>query len=74
MTRRKQNRYWEERAAAERKWQEEQLKGDADFAKILNRPYQVAADEINKEIAEKRPRSAAFRTWSSRKTWPNMSA
>lgn len=53
MTRRKRNNYWQERAAAERKWQEEQLKGDADFAKILNRPYQVAADEINKEIADK---------------------
>lgn len=53
MTRRKRNNYWQERAAAERKWQEEQLKSDADFAKILNRPYQVAADEINKEIADK---------------------
>lgn len=53
MTRRKRNNYWQERAAAERKWQEEQLKNDADFTKILNRPYQVAADEINKEIADK---------------------
>lgn len=53
MTRRKRNNYWQERAAAERKWQEAQLKSDADFAKILNRPYQVAADEINKEIANK---------------------
>lgn len=49
----KKTSYWEQRAAAERKWQEEQLQIDGRFAKELDRGYQIAIDEINKEIRAK---------------------
>ena len=47
----KKNRdYWKKRAENERKWQLKQLKSDDRFNKVLDRSYQVAVDNINKQI------------------------
>lgn len=46
----KTNRYWEDRAEDERKWQLEQFRVDEKFNKTLDRSYQIAVDNINKQI------------------------
>lgn len=46
----KTNRYWEDRAEDERKWQFEQFRVDEKFNKTLDRSYQIAVDNINKQI------------------------
>lgn len=42
--------YWAKREENERKWQLKQLKSDDRFNKVLDRSYQVAVDNINKQI------------------------
>lgn len=46
----KKNDYWKKRAENERKWQLKQLKQDNRFNKTLDRSYQIAVDNINKQI------------------------
>lgn len=46
----KNNNYWKLRAANERKWQLKQLQKDSRFNKVLDRSYQIAVDNINKQI------------------------
>lgn len=44
------NSYWQERAKSEKAWQIKQFKEDEHFSKVLARDYQIAVDNINKEI------------------------
>ena len=44
------SKYWDKRAKEERKWQEQNLVNDAAFAKLIDRYYNAAIVEINKDI------------------------
>lgn len=44
------NDYWKKRAEKERKWQKKNLYEDAVFARLIERYYNAAINEINKEI------------------------
>ncbi|MCZ9642009.1 MULTISPECIES: hypothetical protein [Lactobacillus] len=50
MQNRKSSAYWDARESAEQAWMKEQLAKDERFNKELDRAYQVAIDNINKEI------------------------
>lgn len=50
MTVQSNNDYWKKRAEIEHKWQLDQLAQDERFNHVLDRSYQVAIDNINKEI------------------------
>lgn len=50
MPNRKSSAYWDARESAEQAWMKEQLAKDERFNKELDRAYQVAIDNINKEI------------------------
>lgn len=55
------NTYWKKRAENERKWQLKQLQKDARFNKILDRSYQIAVDNINKQIEHELTRIGGIR-------------
>lgn len=46
----KSSDYWKKRAENERRWQLKQLRLDSRFNKVLDRSYQIAIDNINKQI------------------------
>lgn len=50
MQNRKSSAYWDARESTEQAWMKEQLAKDERFNKELDRAYQVAIDNINKEI------------------------
>ncbi len=55
------NNYWALRAENERKWQLKQLQKDSRFNKVLNRSYQIAIDNINKQIEHELNRVGGIR-------------
>ena len=57
----KNNNYWKLRAANERKWQLKQLQKDSRFNKVLDRSYQIAVDNINKQIEHEVKRIGGIR-------------
>lgn len=46
----KSSDYWKKRAENERRWQLKQLRLDSRFNKVLDHSYQIAIDNINKQI------------------------
>lgn len=57
----KRNDYWKLRAINERKWQFKQLQKDSRFNKVLDRSYQIAVDNINKQIEHELTRIGGIR-------------
>lgn len=57
----KRNNYWKLRAINERKWQLKQLQKDSRFNKVLDRSYQIAVDNINKQIEHELTRIGGIR-------------
>lgn len=55
------NNYWALRAENERKWQLKQLQKDSRFNKVLDRSYQIAIDNINKQIEHELNRVGGIR-------------
>jgi SPP1 gp7 family putative phage head morphogenesis protein len=50
MAKKKLSSYWQDRDKAERDWIKDNLAKDDQFNKVLDRSYQVAVDNINKQI------------------------
>lgn len=57
----KRNNYWKLRAINERRWQLKQLQKDSRFNKVLDRSYQIAVDNINKQIEHELTRIGGIR-------------
>lgn len=57
----KKNNYWKLRAINERRWQLKQLQKDSRFNKVLDRSYQIAIDNINKQIEHELTRIGGIR-------------
>lgn len=57
----KRNNYWKLRAINERRWQLKQLQKDSRFNKVLDRSYQIAVDNINKQIEHEITRIGGIR-------------
>lgn len=57
----KRNNYWKLRAINEHKWQLKQLQKDSRFNKVLDRSYQIAVDNINKQIEHELTRIGGIR-------------
>lgn len=57
----KRNNYWKLRAINERRWQLKQLQKDSRFNKVLDRSYQIAIDNINKQIEHELTRIGGIR-------------
>lgn len=57
----KRNNYLKLRAINERRWQLKQLQKDSRFNKVLDRSYQIAVDNINKQIEHELTRIGGIR-------------